>query len=261
MVKLNEQVVIVTGAGKGIGKGIAQVLGKEGAKIVVATVDADYGKQTAEEIINDGGDAIFIETDVSKEDSIKHMVDETLNHYGKINTLVNNAGITVFKSIEDATSDDWDQLMNIDLRGSFLCTKYVLPAMKEQNGGSVINISSNHSIATLPDTEMYAAAKGGVNAMTRGLALTLGKYNIRVNAICPGFTNTSHLKNWFESMDNEEEVRKGVNELHATPRINEPEDIGKLAKFLASDDSVMMTGEHLVMDGGLSARLYNADGY
>ncbi|MEB6342510.1 glucose 1-dehydrogenase [Mammaliicoccus sciuri] len=261
MSELNEQVIIVTGAGKGIGKGIAKQLGSKGAKIVVATIDPEFGKETVTEIIDNGGDAYFVETDVSKEESIINMVNETVNHYGKINTLVNNAGITVFKSIEEATVEDWDSIINIDLRGTFLCSKHVIPEMKKQGGGSIINISSNHSIATLPDTDMYAAAKGGVNAMTRGMALSLGKYNIRVNAICPGFTNTSHLKNWFDSMENEDEVRQGVLDLHATSRINEPEDIGKLAQYLASDDSVMMTGEHLVIDGGLSARLYNADGY
>ena len=261
MSNLNEQVAIVTGSGKGIGKGIAKQLGSKGAKVVVATIDSDFGKETAEEIKQSGGEAYFIETDVSKEESIINMVKETVKQYGQINTLVNNAGITVFKSIEEATVEDWDSIINIDLRGTFLCTKYVIPEMKKQGGGSIINISSNHSIATLPDTDMYAAAKGGVNGMTRGMALSLGKYNIRVNAICPGFTITSHLKNWFDSMDNEDEVRKGVLDLHATPRINEPEDIGKLAQYLASDDSEMMTGEHLVIDGGLSARLYNAEGY
>ena len=261
MSELNEQVIIVTGAGKGIGKGIAKQLGSKGAKIVVATIDPEFGKETVGEIIDNGGDAYFVETDVSKEESIINMVNETVNHYGKINTLVNNAGITVFKSIEEATVEDWDSIINIDLRGTFLCSKHVIPEMKKQGGGSIINISSNHSIATLPDTDMYAAAKGGVNAMTRGMALSIGKNKIQENAICPRFTNTSHLKNWFDSMENEDEVRQGVLDLHATSRINEPEDIGKLAQYLASDDSEMITGEHLVIDGGLSARLYNADGY
>uniref|UniRef100_A0A8R2B9Q0 3-oxoacyl-[acyl-carrier-protein] reductase n=1 Tax=Acyrthosiphon pisum TaxID=7029 RepID=A0A8R2B9Q0_ACYPI len=250
MSELNEQVIIVTGAGKGIGKGIAKQLGSKGAKIVVATIDPEFGKETVAEIIDNGGDAYFVETDVSKEESIINMVNETVNHYGKINTLVNNAGITVFKSIEEATVEDWDSIINIDLRGTFLCSKHVIPEMKKQGGGSIINISSNHSIATLPDTDIQEVWR-----------YSLGKYNIRVNAICPGFTNTSHLKNWFDSMENEDEVRQGVLDLHATSRINEPEDIGKLAQYLASDDSEMMTGEHLVIDGGLSARLYNANGY
>src|SRR5699024_5707793 len=185
--------------------------------IIVDTVINIYSDtKTYEECIKNCGNANYVENDVSKEESIINMVEETVNHYRKINTLVNNAGITVFKSIEEATVEDWDSIINIDLRGTFLCSKHVIPEMKKQNGGSIINISSNHSIATLPDTDMYAAAKGGVNGMTRGMALSLGKYNIRVNAICPGFTNTAHLKNWFDSMDNEEEVRQGVLDLHAT---------------------------------------------
>ena len=126
MSNLNGQVAIVTGSGKGIGKGIAKQLSLKGAKVVVATIDTEFGKETVEEIKQSGGDAYFVETDVSKEESIINMVEETIKHYGQINTLVNNAGITVFKSIEEATVEDWDSIINIDLRGTFLCSKHVI---------------------------------------------------------------------------------------------------------------------------------------
>lgn len=258
MGRLSDQVTIITGAGKGIGKGIAKRFIEEGSIVVIATLEDDEGKKTEKELTEAGGKAVFIQTDVSSEESIKRMVEKTYSLFGKIDTLINNAGITIFKSLEEATIEDWNKLINIDLRGPFLCSKYVLPYMKQSKSGSIINISSNHSIATLPHTEIYAAAKGGINAMTRSLALSLGEFGIRVNAICPGFTNTPHYSNWLAKMgDVEEEIEK----LHVLGRISNPEDIGNLAVFLSSDHSSMITGENIVIDGGVSARLYHSDDF
>lgn len=259
MSEIQDQIVIITGSGKGIGKGIASYFAEHGASVIIATRGAQDGKQTQDEIIRKGGEAYFIETDVSKESSIKNMIDETIKRYGRIDTLINNAGITVFKPITEATIEDWEKVINIDLRGTFLCSKYVVPVMKQQKKGSIINISSNHAMATLPNTEMYAAAKGGVNAMTRSMALSLGDDNIRVNAICPGFTDTPHYQNWLRESGDKESVEASIVSLHATSRIAVPEDIAKLAAYLASNDSSMMTGESLVLDGGLSSRLYHSD--
>ncbi|MGI2297341.1 SDR family NAD(P)-dependent oxidoreductase [Paenibacillus sp. GXUN7292] len=254
----NGKVVIVTGAGNGIGKGIALEFAKAGALVVVSEIDEQSGNQTAEELRQIGGSALFIQTDVASEQSICGMVKRTVEALGRIDVLVNNAGITVFKPILEATSADWDRLMNIDLRGVFLCSKYAAEHMKRQGKGSIINISSNHSVATLPDAEMYAAAKAGVNGLTRSMALSLGKLGIRVNAICPGFTNTPHYRQWLENDGKAAEIEAEVISLHAGNRIGTPEDVGKLALFLASDDSAMMTGAELLLDGGLSTRLYHS---
>ncbi|WP_325167530.1 SDR family NAD(P)-dependent oxidoreductase [Lederbergia citri] len=154
----------------------------------MATIDRDEGIQVKAEINESGGEALFIQTDVQSEESIRMLVAETVKNYQRIDILVNNAGITLFKSLLDATIADWD--LNIDLRGAFLCCKYVVKEMIDNGGGVIVNISSNHAIATIPHSEMYAAAKGGLNTMTRSMALSLGKHNIRVNAICPGFTVT-----------------------------------------------------------------------
>jgi NAD(P)-dependent dehydrogenase (short-subunit alcohol dehydrogenase family) len=258
MGKLDNQVVIITGAGKGIGRGIAECFAAEGTSVVIATRGIEDGKRTEENIKKLGGNAYFIQTDVADESSIISMVEQTLDRYGKINTLINNAGVTLFKSILETTIEDWEKVINIDLRGTFLCSKYVVPVMIKQKGGSIINISSNHAISTLPNTEIYAAAKGGVNAMTKSMALSLGQYNIRVNTICPGFTDTPHYRNWISEQADPDLVEGEVKALHALSRICKPEDVAKLAIYLASDESNMMTGESIVLDGGLSSRLYNS---
>lgn len=258
MSKLDNQVAIVTGSGKGIGKGIAKKFAKEGASVVIATLEAEEGKKVEEEIRKAGCDAFFIQTDVAEESSIISMVKQTLEKYGTINTLVNNAGITMFKPLLEATIEDWEKVINIDLRGTFFCTKYVAPEMMKHKGGSIINISSNHAIATLPDTEIYAAAKGGVNAMTRSMALSLGQYDIRVNAICPGFTDTPHYRNWLSESSDPQMVEREVLGFHASSRICTPEDVGALSVYLASDESKMMSGESLVLDGGTLPRLYHS---
>lgn len=258
MIKMNsqEKVAIVTGSGSGIGRGIANYFAEQGFQIVIATINEEEGLEVEKEIISQGGICKYIQTDVSSEESIIRMIKETISLFKRVDVLVNNAGITRFKSIEDATIEDWNELINIDLRGVFLCSKHVVPEMEKQNKGSIINISSNHSIATLPNSEIYAAAKGGVNSMARSMALSLGPKNIRVNTISPGFTDTPHYRNWLANLEESQDVESEVLKLHPLGKISTPTDIAKLAYYLASDDSEMMNGENLVIDGGLSTRLY-----
>jgi NAD(P)-dependent dehydrogenase (short-subunit alcohol dehydrogenase family) len=252
---LQQRVAIVTGGGQGIGKGIAITLAQEGATVIIAEKNPVTGSEVAEKIKQAGGDALFLQTNTISEANIRWMVEQTVEQYGRIDILVNNAGITVFKSLLNATSEDWDTLININLRGYFLCSKYVAPIMIERGQGSIIHISSDHAFATIPHAEIYAASKGGINAMTRAMALSLGQYGIRVNAICPGFVAT---ENALEKIANEDaEVSEARNSLHALGHITKPEDIGQLALYLASDASRMITGTELRIDAGLSARLYH----
>ena len=256
--RFENQVVIVTGSGKGIGKGIALEFAKEGAKVIVGTLKEEEGKQTEQEIRESGGQAQYIPLDVRSEDSVRSLVDRVVSTYQRIDVLVNNAGITVFKPLVEATLDDWEQIVNTNLRSIFLCSKYAAAHMIKQGKGAIINISSNHSVATLPNAEIYAATKGGINAMTRGMAISLRAQGIRVNAICPGFTRNPSFASWLESDPRGRMVEEELVWLHSGGRICTPEDIGKLAVYLASDDAEMITGESIIIDGGLSARLYNS---
>ena len=259
--RLDGQVVIVTGAGAGIGKGIAREVAREGARVVVATLVVEEGEATEAELRAAGGEACFIQTDVAVEESIRGMVEATLARYSRIDALVNNAGITRVFALLDATVEQWDELMDINLRGPFLCAKHVAPTMMAQGRGSIINIASNHAVATLPHFEVYAASKAGITGLTRGLALSLGAYNIRVNAVCPGFTETEAYFGYMGQGEEFVERERALKAIQPLGRIGRPDDIGKLVVYLASDESRMMTGSTLLIDGGLSTALYNRTGY
>lgn len=258
VLRLENYVAIVTGAGQGIGKGIAQEFARQGAAVVIAELNVGNGKAVEASINNEGGKAHFIKTDVADENNVNNMVKEVIDRFGKIDTLVNNAGVTLFKPLQDVSTEDWDTVINIDLKGTFLCCKYVSKYMMQKSKGSIINISSNHAFSTLPDTEVYAAAKAGINGMSRSMSLSLGKYGIRVNTICPGFTDTPHYRKWLSAHENPEEAERKVLSLHATPRISTPYDIARSAVYLASDEAEMVTGSDLLIDGGVTSSLYNA---
>lgn len=255
---LDNFVSIITGASRGIGKGIAKEFAKNGANVIIADIDIDEGKRVEKEIKDEGGKSHFIKTDVTSEDDIKNMVDEVIDRYGKIDTLINNAGITVFKPLIETSLEDWNQVINTDLRGVFLCSKYVAKKMIKKEFGSIINISSNHAVATLPDSELYAAAKAGVIGFSKSLALSIGDKGIRVNTICPGFTDTTHYQSWLNEHKEPKMVEQEVIGLHATNRINTPSDVAKLCIYLASDYSTQVTGTDIIIDGGVSSRLYNS---
>src|SRR4030042_5739646 len=187
--KLKDRVAIVTGGAKGIGWGIVKILVQEGAKVVVADWDEVKGEETAAEMRKAGGDAIFLKTDVSQEEQVKKLIEATLDRYGKIDILVNDAGIGVYKSVLDTSSEDWDRCLDVNLKGQFLCAKYVIPHMQAQGKGAIVNISSVHSFQTAHGTAPYCASKGGITALTRNMAIDYGP-TIRINSIAPGWVLT-----------------------------------------------------------------------
>jgi 3(or 17)beta-hydroxysteroid dehydrogenase len=254
MNRVKGKVAIVTGAGVGIGKASICLLAKEGANVVVTDVDTVSGEAVAKKIIKDGGEAIFIKHDVASEDSWKNVIRKTLDKYGKINVLVNNAGVTVNKDIEQTTLEEWRWLMSINLDGVFLGIKYIIPPMKEAGGGSIVNICSAAGNVGQLWAGAYCASKGGVRLLTKAAALECSKmghdYNIRVNSIHPGCTRTPLIERLCEK----EDMRKIIYGLHPVGHLAEPDDIAYGVLYLASDESKFSTGSELTIDGGYTAQ-------
>jgi len=257
MDRVKNKVAIVTGGASGLGKSSAILLAREGAKIVVTDIDEENGKKVAQDIKNDGGEAIFIKQDVSKEDEWKMVIDRTLKTYGKLNILANSAGIGVGGNVEEVTLADWKKLLSINLDGSFLGTQYAIKAMKETGeGGSIINFSSIEGLIGDPNLPAYNASKGGVTIFTKSAALHCAKqgYKIRVNSIHPAYIWTPMVENLLKAQGDVEKGKKQLESLHPVGHLGEPDDIGYGVVYLASDESKFMTGSELVIDGGYTAQ-------
>jgi len=247
--KLKDKIAIVTGAARGIGQAIALRLAKEGASVVA--VDRNES-DTVVKIKKDGGEAIFIKTDLTKKENIKNMVKDTLDKYRTIDILVNNACLTVAKPITEATEDDWNVVHDIGLRGTWLVTQAVVPTMMKNKSGKIVNIGSLAGIRAFANQSIYCAIKGGVVNMTRELAIELAPYGINVNVINPGVIDTP----LFVDQGNPLQGEFLANIIKQIPigRVGQPDDIAGVAAFLASPDSDYMTGALLSVDGGWSAK-------
>jgi NAD(P)-dependent dehydrogenase (short-subunit alcohol dehydrogenase family) len=239
MGKLEGRVAIVTGGGQGIGKAIADKLAEEGATVVVADV------QNAEEAAPEGGMGMTI--DVSKEDDVKRMVDETVGAHGKLDVLVNNAAIVPFTAWDDIDFAEWRRIMAVNLDGTFLCCHYGHRPMREAGYGRIVNIASNVVLAGTPNLAHYVASKGGVFGFTRALAREIGQYGITVNAVAPGLTETEGVM-----ASPHAEAFEFVQMLQAIPRRGVAADIAPAVAFLASEEAGWITGQMLVSDAGMS---------
>jgi 3-oxoacyl-[acyl-carrier protein] reductase len=245
-VRLDGQVVIVTGASRGIGKAIAEMFGREGAKIVVNYNTSDKQAQAvANRIVDHGGEAICAKADVSKSEEVKRMIETTIKTYGRIDILVNNAGVLITKDFFDTNEDEWDKTIDVNLKGAYLCSKEVAPIMLKQKKGKIINISSNSGLyhpSAMRFVE-YVTSKAGMNGLTKALALRLGPY-ITVNAICPGWIKTEMVA------ETDPEVERKILEETALRRYGTPEEVAASALFLASSEADFITGELLIVAGG-----------
>jgi len=255
MGRVEGKVAIVSGAARGLGKGIALLLAKEGAKVAVTDILEDLGKETAEEIRREGGEALFIKHDVTSEDSWSAVVKKVLSKFGKLDIMVNNAGVQIIKEIAETSLEEWRGLMSVNLDGVFLGTKHAIRAMRESGGGSIVNISSVAGIiGTADDTAAYSASKGGVRLFTKAAALECSKmghnYNIRVNSVHPGVIKTEMA---VSMMEQDAELKKRMESNHPIGFLGEPIDIAYVVLYLASDESRLATGAEFVVDGGWTA--------
>ena len=244
---------IVTGSGNGIGRAIALRFASEGANVTVAELEEDSGKETVELVTRAGGNAVYSQTDTSESSSVRATVKNAVAKYGDVDLLVNNAAAFVFGKVEDITPDDWAKVFGVNVIGYANCVREVLPSMRNQKGGVIVNIASISSFIAQPEFVPYNASKGAVTQLTRCLAMDLAPDNIRVNAVCPGSIKTRATDQHIESLglDPEESyIEFGKDSL--MKRMGNPDEIASGVLFLASDDASFMTGAQIVIDGGAS---------
>jgi NAD(P)-dependent dehydrogenase (short-subunit alcohol dehydrogenase family) len=249
MGRVDGKVAIVTGGATGIGRGISEVLAREGAKVVVANRNAERGEEAAQAIRAAGGDAHFVKTDVAREEDCRNLVAEAVRHFGRLDALVNNAGIFPRSTLEETTSELWDQIFDVNLKGAFLCCKYAVPEMRKAGGGCIVNIGSANAYVGAPNLFAYSVSKGGMITMTRNLANALAKDRIRVNFVNPGWVITEmeidiqagegHDEAWIEEMG--KKMPLGRHQV--------PEDAAYAVLYLVSDEASQVNGEQLGVDG------------
>lgn len=250
--KLKDKVSLITGAASGMGRATAILFAKEGSRVVAADVDEAGGRQTVDLVHQAGGDAIFVQANVALEAEVQNMVAKTIEKYGRLDVLFNNAGVEQGVELTEMTEQEWDRVVDIDLKGVFLGCKYGIREMLKSGGGSVINTASISGITAQNLLPAYNAAKAGVINLTHNIALEYGPRNIRANAICPGAIDTPMFRRAFDAKPDMAPMRRYFRGIIPMGRFGQPEDIAKVALFLASDDSAYVTGHALVVDGGLT---------
>ncbi|MCK4532376.1 3-oxoacyl-[acyl-carrier-protein] reductase [bacterium] len=244
--ELTDKVVLVTGAGGGIGASIALKFSQSGAKVVVADVIEEFSLNTVSRIMEQGGEALAVTVDVSQISSVEEMVKKILDKFGKIDILINNAGITRDNLLLRMRDEEWDKVININLKGVFNCTKAVVRPMMKQRKGKIVNIASIVGIIGNAGQSNYAASKGGVISLTKTWAKEFASRNINVNAIAPGFIRTKMTDKLSE------QIREKINQQIPLKRFGEVEDVANLCVFLSSDEANYITGEVIKLDGGMA---------
>lgn len=254
MGRLNGRVSIVTGGAQGIGGAIVLRLAQEGAKTAILDIDDERGSQLSRELVAQGLAVAYFHADVTHEDQVRASLAAAAEQFGPICILVNNAGRNAYMDAVTMTSADWDASMALNLKAAWLCSKYVLPMMKTRGGGAIVNISSLHARLTTEGMFPYAAAKAGLTGLTRSLALDYGRFNIRVNAVLPGWTRTRAVDDWFGRQNDPEAAERQVVNTQPLRRIATPDEIASVVAFLASDDASAITGAEIPVDCGLGAK-------
>ncbi len=248
MSRLKDKVAVITGSGMGLGQAMALLFSREGAKVVVPDINIEAGAETVSAIRAEGGDAIFVRADVSKSEDAERMIAAAVDSYGHADVLVNNAGVQVEKNVPDTTEEEWDYVLGVNLKGTFLCSRAAIPQMRRQGGGSIICISSISGLVGQPNQASYNASKHGVIGLVRAMACDHAGEGIRVNAICPGSMNTPMAANIPE------EHLAPYRKANLFERFAEPMEVAYAALFLASDESSYTTGSVMTVDGGYTTK-------
>ena len=237
--------VIVTGASNGIGQAVAKAFAWNYYSVVIADIDKENGNALQDELLSEGRQAQYIYCDVSDPKSIQQLIKETLKRYPTIDVLINNAGVSEFIRPDELSVEKWDQILNTNLRASFLLTREVVPHMQKTKKGSVVNIASTRAQMSEKNSEAYAASKGGLLALTHSQAISYSEDNINVNCISPGWIHTGDY----------EKLRDIDHEQHPSKRVGKPDDIARACLFLADSDNDFINGENIVIDGGMTRKM------
>ncbi len=248
------KVAVVTGASRGIGEAAAQAFVREGARVGVVDIDSAVGETLAERLRSEGGQAVFVRTDVGSPSDVRAMVERIADKWGRIDILVNNAGIYRQGDVLHICEEDWDRVLTVDLTSVFLCTKYVVPVMEKNGGGVIVNVSSEAGLVGIKGQVAYNTAKAGVIGATRSCAVDLAERGIRVNAVCPGTTETPLVHEALKRSPDPEGARSQLEQSRPLGRLGQPGEIAETILFLARPDVGYTTGAVLSVDGGYTAQ-------
>lgn len=243
--------VVITGGAKGIGSGCANVFYRDGANVAILDVDEKTGKSFAEEL---GERALFLKCDISSEKEVQETVEKIIDHFGSIHYLVNNAGILRYFSVTNTSVEDWDAVMNVNLKGAFLCAKHCIPHIQRNEDGVVVNMSSVQAFVAQQNVAAYIATKSALIGLTRSIAVDYAP-NVRSVAICPGGVDTPMNRKAFQESPDPEIVRKETENLHLNGRMATEEEIGELVAFVCSDKGAFINGQPIRIDGGLGIKV------
>jgi len=251
--RLSGKVALITGGGTGIGRACALLFAREGARVAVTGQRPEPLATVAREIQAAGGQAYSVSCDVSKAEQVKKAIDAVVAHFGVLHVLVNNAGVLHVGSVEETSEEEWDRVIDVDLKGTFLVSRAALPALRKAGGGSIVNIGSVLGLVGMKKRAAYTAAKGGVTLLTKAMALDHAQEKIRVNCICPAIVETELVQRILARAPDVPAARRMREEQLPVGRLGQPEDVAALALFLASEESSWLTGAAIPLDGGLTA--------
>ncbi len=245
-------VTVITGSGSGIGRETALLFAKEGAVVILVDIDENNGKETMNKIKEQNGEAGFYQVDITQEAEVQKFVNLVIKKYRKIDVLFNNAGISSVGRMDNIACDTWNQVMNVNVNGVYLMSKYAVKHMMNEKKGSIINMSSSIAQMGVAERTAYAATKGAVLSMTKAMQVDYAKYNIRVNALMPGTIYTPFVEKYIANSENPDAIVESIKKRQLTKKLGKPIDIAYAALYLASDESTFMMGSSFIIDGGLA---------